>query len=153
MPYKDKDERLSKSRAYSKAYYQKNKERLRKKQQCYLSVRENYAKHAAALERKRKRNLEEIRKVKLAYGCCSPNCCWEGDFVGCDLDLHHLDSSEKNNSVSKMTTLSMKNLCSEINKCVVLCAVCHRRFHEKHFALSEQSLCKVTISGTSLIIG
>lgn len=47
------------------------------------------------------------------------------------LDFHHLDPSVKEEAVSKLLDRSSKELViRELNKCVVLCACCHRKVHK-----------------------
>lgn len=46
------------------------------------------------------------------------------------LDFHHIDPSTKDNTITRMSTkYSLDRLKKEIDKCVVLCANCHREFH------------------------
>lgn len=46
------------------------------------------------------------------------------------LDLHHLDPSTKDMTVSEaLRAYSIERVWKEIEKCVVLCSNCHRKFH------------------------
>ena len=47
------------------------------------------------------------------------------------LDFHHIDPSIKDNTIARLTSSSstQDRILNEINKCVVLCANCHREFH------------------------
>ena len=46
------------------------------------------------------------------------------------LDFHHLDPSEKEFNLSDQIWCRKKeDVISEINKCIVLCANCHRKLH------------------------
>ena len=46
------------------------------------------------------------------------------------MDLHHLDPSQKDERVAQLAkSSSYKKLQEEIDKCVVLCANCHRMVH------------------------
>lgn len=47
------------------------------------------------------------------------------------LELHRLDPKEKDVNVSKMWTYTEARILAEIDKCVVLCANCHREVHEE----------------------
>ena len=45
------------------------------------------------------------------------------------LDFHHKDKKEKDTEVSNLLKYSKKRILEEIEKCVVLCANCHRIHH------------------------
>ena len=55
------------------------------------------------------------------------------------LDFHHLDPSEKETTIARMTSnrYSVDKVLDEIKKCIVLCANCHREFHylEENYGL------------------
>lgn len=46
-------------------------------------------------------------------------------------DFHHIDPTQKDFTIAK-TSKSLKKLKSELDKCIVLCANCHRREHVKY---------------------
>ncbi len=48
------------------------------------------------------------------------------------LDFHHLDPSQKDFSISDTRTKSFANIKPELDKCVLLCANCHRELHAVH---------------------
>lgn len=45
------------------------------------------------------------------------------------LDFHHRDASQKDFTIGKMKRTAEETLRKEIEKCVCLCANCHREFH------------------------
>jgi hypothetical protein len=47
------------------------------------------------------------------------------------IEFHHLDPTEKENSVSQMivSRLSKETILAEMAKCIVLCSNCHRKEH------------------------
>lgn len=47
------------------------------------------------------------------------------------LDFHHLDPLKKDIAPAKVLSRSWDNILKEINKCIVLCANCHRELHSK----------------------
>lgn len=51
------------------------------------------------------------------------------------LDFHHLESQEKDNAVSMMLHLGIERVQREINKCIILCANCHRKIHSGRITL------------------
>jgi len=57
-------------------------------------------------------------------------CSQCGENHPATLDFHHTDPSQKDATVSSLITLgNKKRILDEIEKCVVLCANCHRKFH------------------------
>lgn len=85
----------------------------------------------AILIRKQKKDrrvfLQEWFKEKKATLKCF--FCTE-DFIEC-LEFHHTDPKEKEYNVSNMVKngFSIKKIESEIAKCIVVCANCHRKIH------------------------
>lgn len=65
-----------------------------------------------------------VRRYKKYCGCL---VCGEKEPMV--LDLHHLDPNKKDANPSALYAKSRKRLKSEIRKCVVLCANCHRKVH------------------------
>ena len=45
-------------------------------------------------------------------------------------DFHHIDPTNKDNIISQMLSYSWSNIKKELDKCVLLCACCHRIEHE-----------------------
>lgn len=72
----------------------------------------------------------KVKKMAIDYkgGCCSKcgyNKCESA------LEFHHLDPSEKDFGIgSKGYTRSWEKVKKELDKCVLLCANCHRETHE-----------------------
>ena len=94
------------------AYRDKNKER----------------KTSAEYKRKvKKANHDYIRSYKEYHKCSE---CDEGRAV-C-LDLHHIHPHLKSFELSTVKTHSIGSIDAELNKCVVLCANCHRLRHAEH---------------------
>ena len=74
-------------------------------------------------EDKRKRKLWAIEYLG---GKCSS--CGE-TFHPAVYEFHHTDPSTKDRDPSKMLQLSLTRLTEELDKCVLLCANCHRIEH------------------------
>ena len=68
-----------------------------------------------------------------AGGCIA---CPESD--PCALDCHHL--GDKDMPISQMRGMSEKRVKTELAKCVVLCANCHRKHHAGKLDLPVDSL-------------
>jgi predicted DNA-binding protein YlxM (UPF0122 family) len=81
-----------------------------------------------------------ISEIKSKYSCC---IC--GEKEGCCLDFHHIND-DKLDSVSEFVQKkSPQAIFDEINKCVVVCANCHRKIHIKNLPCPEQEVCKENI--------
>lgn len=92
-----------------------------KKRDHYLNV---------AKERQGK-NVKRFNGWKIQQHCIA---CLDDD-ESC-LDLHHLDPSKKDATVSDVVrSWSWEHLQEEIDKCVVLCASCHRKVHANKISL------------------
>lgn len=72
-----------------------------------------------------KRKLKEFL-VSLSLKCTN---CGESEYA-C-LDFHHLDPTIKEKEISSIVWSggSMRSLLNEMEKCIVLCSNCHRKYH------------------------
>jgi hypothetical protein len=74
-----------------------------------------------------------VKKESVNYlgGKCM-RCGWSGDLSG--FDFHHRDSSKKDfdPSASKLANKTWEVAKQELDKCDLLCAICHRIEHSKY---------------------
>ena len=101
-----------------------------------------------------KRNLMRKRKwrlsglIKVARGCESSNCPLPPDFIfqSVDLDFDHVDANDKKGNVSDLirSDYAWTTIRQEINKCRVVCKICHARHsratrahHNEHKKLTD----------------
>ena len=72
---------------------------------------------------KRKEKVNDIKT-----NCKCAKC---GESRSYTLDFHHKDPSIKDETIARMTSNcnKMEDILKEIEKCIVLCANCHREFH------------------------
>lgn len=95
-----------------------------KKDKRVYADRANYLKQAVARRRK------VIRQLALKYkgnqcSICGYNKCLQA------LEFHYLESSKKDFGISASGyTRSWKVILKELDKCLLLCANCHREVHE-----------------------
>lgn len=73
-----------------------------------------------------RRTERKLRAIDYLGGKCS-KC--GGKFPSCVYDFHHRDPEEKDRSPGLMMSLSDSKLFAELDKCVLLCANCHRIEH------------------------
>ena len=80
---------------------------------------EKHREEATKRQEEQKKWLYSLKTQCLICGETEPVC----------LDFHHKDPNEKDFTISKHVSRSKENLLMEINKCVCLCANCHRKVH------------------------
>ena len=80
----------------------------------------------------KKNTIQELKSQRKCAKC--------GESRGYVLDYHHIDPSQKEKGVARLvsSTYSIDNVYKEIEKCIVLCANCHREFH--HFKNLDNNL-------------
>lgn len=88
-------------------------------------------------------NLRRYRVKKLAVeylGSSCERCGWKGDLSG--FDFHHKDPNKKdfNPSALQLANKSWILVKKELDKCELLCALCHRLEHSNYSDLDQISL-------------
>lgn len=124
-----KDKHSGRLHAQCKACYAEHRKTYHK--QHYAKYRSAYVTRA----RNRRENLrQEFRRNMLSY-LSNKSCtvCGESDIRV--LEFAHIDASTKSFSVSQAVRLgfSWGNVLSEIEKCRILCANCHKRETAEEF--------------------
>ena len=108
MPIKDKEKRREYQKEYMRKWYEKNK-----------------AKHIGYVRNRDKKIKAWLKEYKSSLKCekCDEN------HPAC-LEFHHINPSEKKFAIGRINDyLSWRMLKTEIAKCRVLCANCHRKEH------------------------
>ena len=106
MPSKDPE----KNKKYRQDWYNKNKD-----------------KQIVRQRERRKELQDEFTAYKRTLSCADCNVSFEDhpEWV----DFHHPDPSVKDMAPSRLVRYSRKRLHAEVEKCVPLCANCHRTRH------------------------
>lgn len=74
--------------------------------------------------KQKQQNIELVDKYKQ---CGCQKCGEKRPYL---MEFHHINPQNKKNTIAHMIkSSSLQNLKEEIEKCVVLCANCHREFH------------------------
>lgn len=81
-------------------------------------------------ENRRKWRTEMRRLIQDIKAC---GCCICGESEPCCLDFHHL--RDKEFELAKAPDVSKERLYKELEKCIVLCANCHRKLHAGKISL------------------
>lgn len=96
--------------------------------------RAEYLKKAVTARRKK------LKKMAIEYK--GGKCIFCGyDKCNDALDFHHLDSKEKEFGLSvRGLTRSWEKIKEELDKCILVCANCHRELHAENSQLSKETL-------------
>ena len=71
----------------------------------------------------------KVKAVEYKGGCCEK--CGYNKYVGA-LEFHHLDPTQKDFAIgSKGYTRSWEKVKKELDKCILVCANCHREIHSE----------------------
>ena len=109
MPIKDLEIRKQKQKLYSKKYYEKNKKEI--------------IKTIGANKKKAAKRFAEFKATLHCTRC--------GQNHPATLDFHHVEKSKDNVHLHLLVRHGYfwKRIMQEVDKCVVLCANCHRIHH------------------------
>lgn len=118
----------------NKAHYQANAEH-------YAAYRREHASEVAAKHRAyRHANPEKARAeakarnavVRSRLNSLKTPCVLCGETFGPAIDFHHKDPATKSFTLSLHAASTIADLKAEADKCVSLCATCHRKYHNGH---------------------
>jgi hypothetical protein len=119
MPYKDPEQRKAYHKEQSRKYYLANKEKV-----------------LAGVKVQRAIGKARWDAFKRTLKCTK---CEQNHPAA--LDFHHVDPSEKENLVSKLVSEGcFAAAMTEVQKCIVLCANCHRIHHYEENTVKIQPL-------------
>lgn len=125
---------LVKARTYYKNHTDEQKEKAKKRN---AAMREYLRTHPEARAKKYAANNEESRRRRLerklkavAYkgskcSVCGYDTCLDA------LEFHHVNPKEKEVGISQMAEKVWDKHVEELNKCILLCANCHREAHAR----------------------
>jgi hypothetical protein len=116
MPYKDPEARKAYHRTYSREHYLKNRAAV-----------------VAKTIRKKKKLREEWRKYKATLKCSK--CGFSHPAA---LDFHHTDPSKKEGNIHRLISNGQATKArTEADKCIILCANCHRIHHHEEKSIPK----------------
>lgn len=120
-------------------YYQQNKEKLKGQiKEYYLKHREERLQYQRDYRKKNrlklterdrnKRNNRLTKAVEFLGGKC--NRCQE-TYDPCVYDFHHLNPQDKDFTIGENMLIGEIRFFAEVQKCMLLCANCHRLIHKE----------------------
>lgn len=136
---------LTKKQLYRKEYYLKNKEKaLEQSSNRYLAKKEELLQYQREYRKtnrvlvttkmKQKRSLRLRWAVKELGNQCA-HCGVR--YPDCVYDFHHTDKTEKEFTIGENMLVSWDRFQKEIQKCLLLCANCHRQVHGSYKIADE----------------
>ena len=114
-------EKIKKIQEYRRKYYQRNKEKIDKKNKLWWKINKNkprYKKYSK-LDRNIVRLL--IYSIKESFPCADCNVFYKHHIM----DFDHC-RGEKKFKISNRAGLSIDELLKEVSKCEIVCSNCHR---------------------------
>jgi methylaspartate ammonia-lyase len=112
--FNSEEERIANKQAYMRQYRQDNKVKLTE---------------VSKLKQRKTRATNKAKAVAYLGGKCT-HC----DLVSthlCVYDFHHVDMNKKEADPGSLLHHSWTRIQNELDKCILLCANCHRIEHEK----------------------
>ena len=102
-------------------------------------AKKHYAKNAARIKAAVRANNIKIRQKWREYKA-SLSCVKCGENHPATFDFHHIERKPDNQKVNKLlSNKSYKKAIKEIEeRCMVLCANCHRKLHHEEFLQKEK---------------
>ena len=100
-------------------FYWRDKARGTRRREC----KKCHNQHVIGQYKNRQKQIEQLKSETKCAKC--------GENRGYLLDYHHIDPNIKDKDISKMVSSKsqLENISIEIEKCICLCANCHREFH------------------------
>jgi 5-methylcytosine-specific restriction endonuclease McrA len=103
-----------------------------------MEKKRRYADRAEYIKKAVSKRRNRLKDMAIEYKGGKCKLCGYKRFNGA-LEFHHLGSSEKDFGVSKDgLTRSWERVKKEINKCILVCANCHRELHGKIRSLPKK---------------
>ena len=143
MPYKNKEDKnkyarehynTEKNRQYQATYKAKHPER-------YKQIKD--AEYQRTKEEKIEYNIQKRLTIKLELFNYKGGKCYQCGLIDDPIcfDFHHTDPTQKEFNISQvMCGKSIEELKEEVDKCILLCAFCHRKHHSKMIVLNDKHI-------------
>ena len=125
-----------KKREYDRQYRENNREKINENaKKSYIKNKDRKLKWSAEYRDKHREriNADQRQRTKNKgdfLDSFREPCIVCGESEKACIDFHHKDPSTKSFSIGSSKTKTYEELEKEINKCVCLCANCHRKYHK-----------------------
>lgn len=120
------EERAAKMKVYRAVYKAKHPERAKESEQKYKEKHKDRIRLSASTWQKEKGRINKLKAIEYLGGQCT-DC--KGKFESYIYDFHHIDPNVKESTIARIMGRTWEKIVPELDKCVLLCAHCHRTRH------------------------
>lgn len=120
------EERRAKRIIYRATYENKYPDRIKESERKYKEKHKDRIRVTASTWQKEKGRINKLKAIEYLGGQCT-DC--EGKFEPYIYDFHHTDPNVKESSIARIMGRTWEKIVPELDKCVLLCAHCHRTRH------------------------
>jgi NAD-dependent dihydropyrimidine dehydrogenase PreA subunit len=117
------EEKKIKRKEYNNRYEQKHPERAKEHRKRYEEKHIDQIRKRASAWQKEKGRKNKLKAIEYLGGHCA-DC--KNEFPPYVYDFHHLDPTIKDSNIARIMGRKWENIVSELDKCILLCANCHR---------------------------
>lgn len=110
-----------------RAAYKKDQRNMKKAQ---------YNRYAIARQKRCEEWINSLKTPCVFCGESDPVC----------IDWHHIDPQKKSFAISHIKGKAKERTLAEIQKCICVCASCHRKLHAGHLSLSQVGINVPTVT-------
>ncbi len=117
------EEKKIKRKEYNDRYKSKHPERVIEQDKKYKEKHKIEIRQKASKWQKEKGRINKLKAIEYLGGQCT-DC--KNTFPPYVYDFHHLDPKIKDSGIARIMGRTWEKIVPELNKCVLLCANCHR---------------------------
>lgn len=123
---------IEKERERCKLYHRHNPEKSRESRKRWEKNNPEKVKEHSRKYQKKKSYKRKMFSIEYKGGKCE-DCGITASMENRSIfDFHHLNPSNKKDDINEIHTRSIERLKEELDKCVLLCANCHRLRHQNY---------------------
>lgn len=116
---------------YRERYKQKHPERFKEQREKYKENHKEALREKASIWQKEKGRINKLKAIEYLGNRCA-DC--GNTFPPYVYDFHHINPDEKDFGIARIIGRTWGKIIPELDKCVLLCANCHRiRHNENNF--------------------
>lgn len=121
------EERAEKRKIYQAKYKNKYPDRIKESDQKYKKKNKDKLRKQSSEWQKEKGRINKLKAIEYLGGQCTDCKTSYPQYV---YDFHHIDPTIKDFGIARI--MQWENIILELDKCVLLCANCHRIRHNSN---------------------